>query len=314
MANTKYLNQLELTGTFTPSNTAIVAGDNGQVIAQKTQGQINAITPPTLPISLANGGTNANLTASNGGIFYSTASAGAILSGTTTASQALLSGASTTPTWSTATYPATTTANQILYSSAANVVGGLTTANSAVLVTSSGGAPSLSTTLPAVAAGSCTCTDPTTSSSASINTALSDVYNKIPSFTTTTAASGGQTMAVNTSWQSVTAASITVGAGTYIITYTCSLYVYAAGAGGPSIINLETRLYNTTAGSTAGNSTFTHLISLSTSQFQGACNSFTGVFVISGSTNFIVQVEIDSTVLVGGFGAQNTVVTALKIA
>ncbi len=53
------------------------------------------------PISLAHGGTNANLTASNGGIFYSTASAGAILSGTATAGLALLSGASTTPTWST---------------------------------------------------------------------------------------------------------------------------------------------------------------------------------------------------------------------
>lgn len=58
-------------------------------------------------LPLANGGTNANLTASNGGIFYSTASAGAILSGTATAGQILRSGASAAPTWSTATYPAT---------------------------------------------------------------------------------------------------------------------------------------------------------------------------------------------------------------
>jgi hypothetical protein len=56
----------------------------------------------TFPISLAHGGTNANLTAtaSNGGIFYSTASAGAILAGTATAGLALLSGASAAPTWS----------------------------------------------------------------------------------------------------------------------------------------------------------------------------------------------------------------------
>lgn len=45
---------------------------------------------------------------------------------------------------------ATTTANQILYSSASNTVAGLATANSAVLVTSVGGVPSLSTTIPSV--------------------------------------------------------------------------------------------------------------------------------------------------------------------
>lgn len=129
-----------------------------------------------VPFSLSHGGTGANLTASNGGILYSGASAAAILAGTITANQALLSGSSTTPAWSTATYPATTTINRILYSSNNNVIGQITTANSAVLVTDAGGVPSLSTTLPAVAAGSCTCTDPTTASSASINTALANVF------------------------------------------------------------------------------------------------------------------------------------------
>lgn len=99
-------------------------------------------------IGLVGGGTGASLTASNGGIFYSTASAGAILAGTATASRMLLSGASAAPAWSTATWPATTTINQLLYSSAANTVVGLATANSGVLVTSSGGVPSISTTLP----------------------------------------------------------------------------------------------------------------------------------------------------------------------
>ena len=42
----------------------------------------------------------------------------------------------------TATYPTTTTANQLLYSSTSNVIAGLATANSAVLVTSAGGVPS----------------------------------------------------------------------------------------------------------------------------------------------------------------------------
>lgn len=99
-------------------------------------------------LSLARGGTNASLTASNGGLFYSTATAGAILAGTATANQVLLSGSSSTPAWSTAIYPGTTTINQLLYSSSANTISGLATANNAVLVTSSGGVPSLSSTLP----------------------------------------------------------------------------------------------------------------------------------------------------------------------
>jgi hypothetical protein len=104
-------------------------------------------------LGLTRGGTNASLTASNGGIIYSTASAFAVLAGTVTANQILLSGSSTTPAWSTATYPATTTVNQLLYSSSTNTVVGLATANSAVLVTSAGGVPSLSTTLPNIAIG-----------------------------------------------------------------------------------------------------------------------------------------------------------------
>lgn len=92
-------------------------------------------------LSLARGGTNASLTASNGGIFYSTATAGAILAGTATANQVLLSGSSAAPAWSSATYPATTTANQLLYSSATNTVGGLATANSATIFTNSSGVP-----------------------------------------------------------------------------------------------------------------------------------------------------------------------------
>jgi hypothetical protein len=104
--------------------------------------------PLTLPVSLANGGTNASLTANNGGIFYSTGTAGAILAGTATARQMLQSGATAAPTWSTATWPATTTINQILYSSAANTVAGLATANSSLLVTDGSGVPSLSTAIP----------------------------------------------------------------------------------------------------------------------------------------------------------------------
>jgi hypothetical protein len=103
----------------------------------------------SFPISVMQGGTGADLSASvsNGGIFYSTATAGAILAGTATANQMLQSGSSSAPHWSTSTWPATTTANQILYSSATNTVAGLTSANSAALVTTSAGVPVLSSTM-----------------------------------------------------------------------------------------------------------------------------------------------------------------------
>ncbi len=94
-------------------------------------------------LSLTRGGSNASLTASNGGIVYSTASAMAILSATATAGQHLQSGASGAPSWTTATYPATTTINQLLYSSSANVLAGLATANGGMLNASSSGVPSM---------------------------------------------------------------------------------------------------------------------------------------------------------------------------
>lgn len=94
-------------------------------------------------IALANGGSQASLIASNGGIVYSTASAMAILAGTATARQMLQSAANTTPAWSTTTWPATTTINRILFSSAASVIGEITTGNNGLLVTSSTGVPSI---------------------------------------------------------------------------------------------------------------------------------------------------------------------------
>lgn len=102
----------------------------------------------TIPVSLAQGGTSASLTASNGGIFYSTATAGAILAGVSSTNNLLMSGGFAAPFWSTATYPSTTTINQLLYSNANNTVTGLATANNGLLVTSAAGVPSISTTIP----------------------------------------------------------------------------------------------------------------------------------------------------------------------
>lgn len=142
--------------TFTNAWAILVPSTGGNVKFAGTGNVLGTITSGVwngTSIDLAHGGTNANLTASNGGIFYSTASAAAVLAGTATAGQMLRSGATAAPTWSTATWPATTTINRLLYSSAANVVSDLATANSSILVTSVTGVPSLSTTLPAFTLG-----------------------------------------------------------------------------------------------------------------------------------------------------------------
>lgn len=113
---------------------------------------INTSTPLDLP----RGGTSASLSASNGGIVYSTASAMAILAGTATASQILLSGASAAPAFSTATYLPTLVANELVYASATNTMAQLATANNGVLVTSGSGVPSIATTLPSAVQGNIT--------------------------------------------------------------------------------------------------------------------------------------------------------------
>lgn len=108
-------------------------------------------------LALANGGSNANLTASVGGIVYSTASAFAILSGTVTAGQCLLSGSSAAPTWGSCsaggggiTIGSTTitsgTTQQILYDNG-GVIGEITKGNNCVYATNGSGVPSCATTL-----------------------------------------------------------------------------------------------------------------------------------------------------------------------
>ena len=61
--------------------------------------------------------------------------------GSGTTGQILQTNTTADPTWSTATYPSTTTINQILYSSSNNTIAGLSTANSGVLTTGATGIP-----------------------------------------------------------------------------------------------------------------------------------------------------------------------------
>lgn len=165
----------------------------------------------SLPITLSNGGTSASLVANNGGIFYSTASAGAILAGTATATQMLQSGSSTTPAWSTTTWPATSTINQLLYSSSANVIAGLATANSAGLTTSAGGVPiwvAYTGTGAPVLGTSPTITTPNTVGTATNNNAAA---GSVGEFISSVIASGGAVTQLSNAASDLTSISLTAG-------------------------------------------------------------------------------------------------------
>jgi hypothetical protein len=175
-------------GSITPSSGVVTI--SGGTTGLTTSGS-SATLNLTGTLKLGNGGTNAALTASNGGIFYSTASAGAILAGTATAQQLLMSGSSTTPQWSTTTYPTTNAINTLLYASSANVMAALATANSSVLVTSSGGVPSWSTTLPSgLSATNLTLVTPTLGGASATSLTFSSTTGIVGTTTNNNAASG----------------------------------------------------------------------------------------------------------------------------
>jgi len=106
---------------------SIIVGDSNRTLTLNgnlTVGGNVSFTNGVLQMS--NGGTSANLTASNGGIVYSTDTSLSVLAGTNTANKVLMSGASAAPSWSTPTYPNTATAGKILIGNGTDIV--LTTA------------------------------------------------------------------------------------------------------------------------------------------------------------------------------------------
>lgn len=151
-----------------------------------------------LPLSA--GGTNANLTASNGGIFYSTGTAGAILSGTAVAGQILRSGSSSAPSWSTATYPATTVAGSMLASLTASTITATRTPVLGVVggtgtLGFSGATSGTATITPQAVAGTPTLTLPNTSGtfavSATAPVAVSATTGNVTCTTCATTTNGG---------------------------------------------------------------------------------------------------------------------------
>jgi len=99
-----------------------------------------AASQPVFGTAEVVGGGTGRTSLTNHGVLVGAATSAITQLAAGSAGQVLQSGgASADPAYSTATYPATTTANQLLYSSATNTVSGLTGGNSLVAATNSSG-------------------------------------------------------------------------------------------------------------------------------------------------------------------------------
>jgi len=145
-----------LTSTSDTNVTITLGGNPSTALLQATS--ITMGWSGQLPI--ARGGTNNSVLGANGTLAQSDGTkytfTTATYPSTATATGTILRADGTNWVATTATYPATTTINQILYSSANNVIGEITTANNGVLITSAGGVPSISSTLPTAVQGNIT--------------------------------------------------------------------------------------------------------------------------------------------------------------
>ena len=141
------------TGAITDGATTVLATadaiyDSIRTATSTMEGTTNITTLGTIGtgaweadvISLTYGGTNKNMTASNGGIVYTDADSMEVLAGTATANQMLRSGSAATPNWTTSTWDSTYADQDILYANGANTVEGLTKgSNGEALITNYAG-------------------------------------------------------------------------------------------------------------------------------------------------------------------------------
>lgn len=167
-------------------------------------------------LAMARGGTAANLTASNGGIVYSTGSAMAILAGTATANQIPLSGSSAAPSWSTATYPGTAAAGTVLTAGTANTITASATPTLGIAGSVVGGVNFANATSGTVQLRP-------------VTGALGTVTVSLPSATGTVAVSASGPLALNATTGALTCATCVTSSGGGAITGAAPISVSAAG-------------------------------------------------------------------------------------
>jgi hypothetical protein len=332
--NTKRVN-IDVTGTTGITGVLQTAFTTAKTIAfPDTAGTVYVSTGTD--VSLADGGTNASLTASNGGIVWSNATQLQILAGTATAGKLLRSGASVTPAWSTATfpdtattagtllradgtnwvattatYPTTTTINNLIYSSATNVIGQVTapTTNGTYALTSVVSASASVTPTWATATGTGNpvfSTSPTFATSVIGSTSM-DVFNTAS--TTVNAFGAATTMNLGTAATTVTIGqSGTLGTGTN----TFSLFTGSSTTGTTQNINIGTGQFslatqninigtNATSGLTA-----TRNINIGTSASTSATTTTTIAGTVINSGDGVILKTASFTV---GAGERNYNVT-----
>lgn len=133
------------TGFVSASGTGILktlTGNSGGSIAP-TGGNINTLGTGSITIVGSGSTLTTQLTGlTNHAIQIGAGTATLTQLGAGTTGQVLQTNTGADPTWSTATYPSTTTINQVLYSSANNTVAGITAANNGTMISGTTGVPS----------------------------------------------------------------------------------------------------------------------------------------------------------------------------
>jgi trimeric autotransporter adhesin len=118
--------------SFSTASYPSTAGTSGNVITSNGTNFVSQALPAPPGTTLTNHSVALGTGTANLSSVGPSALSGSILQST---------GASTDPAFSSAAYPVSTTINQLLYSSAANTVGGLATVNNAALTTNASGVP-----------------------------------------------------------------------------------------------------------------------------------------------------------------------------
>lgn len=223
---------------------------------------------------------------------------------------------STTGTAAKATNIAGGTAKDIPYQTAADTTSFIAAAASSVFVTDGSEVPSLSTTLPAVAAGACTCTDPTTSSSASINSALANVYSAIvPPDTYTAHVSAFSLNPAITTTQTITGAQIVLPAGKYLISYSASVTFAAVvgNIGSSYILGTGITATPTATMSDAGSLAFRGAVLAATDMFGGTGSaSVVKTFAVPTTLDVVAILTSDGTGAT--LTADEVTITAVRLA
>ncbi len=202
-------------GLATANNGLPVTGNTGvpvMLAGPAATGRVltsNAAAAPSWSTSTfpSVGGTAGNILISDGTNYIASTS---LWPNTVGTAGKILRSDGTTNAYTTSTYPDTNAVSTLLYASSANVMAALATANSGVLVTSSGGVPSISSTLPAFTTSSITFS-PTTGGIVGTTTNDSAAAGKVGEIISSVIASASGVSNTSNTARDVTSISLTAG-------------------------------------------------------------------------------------------------------